>query len=50
MQVVLVFVVVLTILLVTVKPMQEGVGERCMHSATRAEFVESMGCVRVRLE
>jgi hypothetical protein len=49
-QVVLVFVMVLTVLLVTVKPMLEGVDERRMHSATGAEFVESVGHVWVRPE
>jgi hypothetical protein len=41
------FVVIPTILLAAVEPMLEGVVERCMHSATKAEFVESMGCVQV---
>jgi hypothetical protein len=44
------FVVILAIPLVAVKPMQEGVGKRCMHSATGAEFVESVGRVWVHLE
>jgi hypothetical protein len=41
------FVVVLTILLVAIKPMLEGVGERGMYSATGGEFVERVGCVWV---
>jgi hypothetical protein len=49
-QVVLRFVVVPTVLLVTIEPMLQGVGERCMRSATEAEFVESVGCVWVRPE
>ena len=50
MQVVLVFVVVLTIPLMTVKPMLERVGERRMYSATGAEFVKGVGHIRVRPE
>ena len=41
------FVVVPTILLVAIEPVQEGVVEVCMHSATEAEFVESVGRVQV---
>jgi hypothetical protein len=41
------FVVVPTILFVAVEPMQEGVVKRCMHSATEAELMESVGRVRV---
>jgi hypothetical protein len=50
MQVGSLLVVILTILLVAVEPMLEGVVERCMHSATEAELVESVGRVRVCLE
>ena len=39
-----------TIPLVTVKPMQEGVVERCMHMATKDKLVESVGRVRVHPE
>jgi hypothetical protein len=49
-QVALRFVVVPTVLLMTIEPMLEGVGERCMRSATEAELVEGVGHVRVRLE
>jgi hypothetical protein len=50
MQIVLMFVVVLTVLLVTVKPMLERVGERGMYSTIGAEFVEGVSRVRVRPE
>jgi hypothetical protein len=44
------FVVILTILLMAIEPVQEGVVERCMHSAIEAELVEGVGRVRVCLE
>jgi hypothetical protein len=50
MQIVLMFVMVLTVLLVTVKPMLERVGERGMYSTIGAEFVEGVSRVQVRLE
>jgi hypothetical protein len=50
MQVGSLFVVVPTILLVAVEPMQEGVVEQCMRSVTEGELVESVGRVRVRPE
>jgi hypothetical protein len=49
-QVGLLLVVVPTVLFAAVKPVLEGVVERCMHSATKAEFVESVGRVWVRPE
>jgi hypothetical protein len=39
-----------TIPLVAVEPMQEGVVERCMHSATEGKLVEHVGCVQVHPE
>jgi hypothetical protein len=42
--------VVPTIPLVTVKPMQEGVVERYMHSVTEDKLVEGMGHVQVHPE
>jgi hypothetical protein len=50
LQVALWFVMVLTIPLVTTKPMQEGVGERGMNMASKAIFIESMSRIRVLLE
>jgi hypothetical protein len=47
MQVGSLFVVIPTILLVAIEPVLEGVVERCMHSVTEAELVESVGRVRV---
>jgi hypothetical protein len=41
---------ILTIPLVTMKPVQKGVGERCMYLATEGELVEGMGHVWVHLE
>jgi hypothetical protein len=41
------FVMVLTILLVAIEPMLEGVGERGMYSVTGDELVESMGRIWV---
>jgi hypothetical protein len=50
LQVVLQFVVVLTIPLMTTEPMQEGVGKRCVNTLSKVIFVESMSRIWVLSE